>query len=271
MTKVALTIAGSDSGGGAGLQADLKTFAFHRIHGTSAITCVTAQNTVRVTAVIPLSAKMVQAQIGAVAEDIGVDGTKTGMLFNAEIISAVADSVREWKLNTLVVDPVMVSRAGVQLIDNAAVECLVDRLFPLALLVTPNIYEARLLTGMEIKDLEDMKRAAAKIQSLGAARVLVKGGGMDGLLRGTDVWFDGREWETLSGKTVNTINTHGTGCTLSAAIVANLCAGRSLKASVMRAKHYVTSALEASLSIGRGSGPLGHFFPLPSSSSIHDE
>lgn len=259
----ALTIAGSDSGGGAGIQADLRTFAFHCIHGTSAITCVTAQNTVEVTRVDALLAVAVVAQITAVTQDIAVQAVKTGMLLNQEIITAVAAQMKSLAINNLVVDPVMVSRTGAQLIDDAAVVTLRDTLIPLAAVVTPNRYEAQLLGDLEIHSLDDMKLAAQRIHQLGAKVVLIKGGGMAGKLRGVDVWFDGNQIEVLTTALVDTTNTHGTGCTLSAAIAANLALGNELLTSVRRAKEYVTTALKHSLSIGKGQGrPVGHFFPL---------
>ena len=260
--RVALTIAGSDSGGGAGIQADLRTLAFHCVHGTSALTCVTAQNTLEVTRVDALPAVAVIAQIQAVVQDISVQAVKTGMLLNQEIITAVAQQIEVLGIGNLVVDPVMVSRTGAQLIDDAAVATLRDTLIPLASVVTPNRYEAQLLSGLEIHTLNDMKAAAQRIHQLGAKVVLVKGGGMAGNLRGVDVWFDGHQIETLTTVMVDTTNTHGTGCTLAAAITANLALGNDLWTSVQRAKEYVTTALTYGLDIGKGSGPVGHFFPL---------
>jgi hydroxymethylpyrimidine/phosphomethylpyrimidine kinase len=259
---VALTIAGSDSGGGAGIQADLRTFAFHRVHGTSAITCVTAQNTLGVTRVDAISPAAVVAQIDSVAGDLGIDAAKTGMLLNREIIDAVANQVEKWQIKKLVVDPVMVSRAGAQLIDDSAIALLREKLIPQALIVTPNLYEAQLLSGLEIKTLDEMKSAAEIIYQLGVSTVLVKGGGLKGELRGVDIWFDGQNWETLATETVKTNNTHGTGCTLAAAIAANLSLGKDLRQAVKEAKNYVTTALKYSLNIGKGTGPVGHFFPL---------
>lgn len=259
---VALTIAGSDSGGGAGIQADLKTFAFHQVHGTSAITCVTAQNTLGVNRVDALSPVAVIAQIEAVAQDIGIHAAKTGMLLNADIISAVVKSVQSLGLQGLVVDPVMVSRTGAQLIDDAAIATLRSELIPCATILTPNRYEAQLLSGLTLESLTDMQAAAQKIYQLGPAAVLVKGGGMTGELKGVDVWFDGQELQTITTTTVDTANTHGTGCTLSAAIAANLAAGHAPLAAVKLAKTYVTKALRHALEIGQGQGPIGHFYPL---------
>lgn len=260
---VALTIAGSDSGGGAGIQADLRTFAFHCVHGTSAITCITAQNTLGVTRVDALPPAAVVAQIQAVVEDIGVQAVKTGMLLNQEIIAAVAQQIETMAIDNVVVDPVMVSRTGAQLIDDAAVATLRDKLIPLAAIVTPNRYEAQILTGLEINSLDDMKAAAERIyQALGAKAVLVKGGGMVGELRGVDIWFDGDRMETLTTILVDTTNTHGTGCTLAAAIAANLALSQERRWAVQQAKEYVTTALKYALDIGKGQGPVGHFFPL---------
>jgi hydroxymethylpyrimidine/phosphomethylpyrimidine kinase len=259
---IALTIAGSDSGGGAGIQADLKTFAMHCVHGTSALTCVTAQNTQGVLRVDALPAEAVVAQIAAVISDMVVLATKTGMLLNQEIIEAVASQVKQLGLKNLVVDPVMVSRTGAQLIDDDAVASLKKLLIPLSTIVTPNRYEAQLLAGLEIDSLQDMQEAARRIQQLGETTVLVKGGAMAGSLRGVDVWFDGQELMTLRTEMVETNNTHGTGCTLSSAIAANLALGKDLLLAVQLAKNYVTTALKYSLDIGLGSGPVGHFFPL---------
>jgi hydroxymethylpyrimidine/phosphomethylpyrimidine kinase len=262
MTKIALTIAGSDSGGGAGIQADLRTFAFHCVHGTSAVTCITAQNTVEVSRVEAIAPETVSAQIEAVVTDLGVNAVKTGMLLNREIIEVVAQQIKKWELKTLVVDPVMVSRAGAQLIDDRAITSLREVLFPLALVVTPNRYEAQLLSGRAIDSIEQMKTAAEVIHSLGAATVLVKGGGMQGTCKGTDVWFDGEQHHILEVTAIDTKNTHGTGCTLSAAIAANLAVGEPLLSAIQKAKDYLSEALKFSLEIGAGSGPVGHFFPL---------
>ncbi len=260
---VALTIAGSDSGGGAGIQADLRTFAFHCVHGTSAITCVTAQNTLGVMRVDAMSPEAVVAQIQAVCEDIGVQAAKTGMLLNKEIIAAVAQQVEALEIQNLVVDPVMVSRAGAQLIDDEAVNILCHTLIPLAAIATPNRYEAQIMSGLEINTLDDMRDSAQIIHDKFQAKVvLVKGGGMSGSGRGVDIWFDGQKLETLSVKQVETQNTHGTGCTLSAAIAANLARGYDLFTAVQQAKAYVTNALSYALDIGKGQGPVGHFYPL---------
>lgn len=269
---VALTIAGSDSGGGAGIQADLRTFAFHCVHGTSAITCITAQNTLGVNRVDAMSKTMVKAQIEAVVKDIGVQAVKTGMLLNEEIIIAVAEKIETLQISSnipqnsipqLVLDPVMVSRTGAQLIDNNAVKALQERLIPLSEIVTPNRYEAQILSGIEINSLEDMKNAAyILVDKLTLKAVLVKGGGMSENALGVDIFFDGDTIKVLRTEPVYTKHTHGTGCTLSAAIAANLAKGENLLTSVEKAKKYVTTALKSSLAIGHGQGPVGHFFPL---------
>lgn len=259
---VAMTIAGSDSGGGAGIQADLRTFAFHCVHGTSAITCVTAQNTLGVNRVDAMPAEAVAAQIEAVVMDIRVLAVKTGMLLNQEIIRTVAKKLAAIGFANVVVDPVMVSRTGAQLIDDDAVQSLTRLLLPLAAIATPNRYEAQILAGMEIATLDDMQQAARKILSLGVKAVLVKGGGMSGELRGVDVWCADGQIEVLRTETVETPHTHGTGCTLSAAIAANLALGKSKLVAVKDAKAYVTQALKHSLAIGQGQGPVGHFFLL---------
>ncbi|NJL45872.1 MAG: bifunctional hydroxymethylpyrimidine kinase/phosphomethylpyrimidine kinase [Leptolyngbyaceae cyanobacterium SM2_3_12] len=259
---VALTVAGSDSGGGAGIQADLKTFAFHRVHGTSALTCITAQNTVGVTRVEAMAPEVVLAQIEAIVTDIGVQALKTGMLLNQDIIQAVADYLRTLPDLPIVVDPVMVSRTGARLIDDGAIATLVAALIPQAHILTPNRFEAELLSGLAITTLADMQAAAVKIHQLGPKAVLVKGGGMAADLKGTDVWFDGQGITVLTTETIDTTDTHGTGCTLSAAIAANLALGQDSLNAVGQAKDYVTTALKHSLRIGRGQGPVGHFFPL---------
>jgi len=259
----ALTIAGSDSGGGAGIQADLRTFAFHQVHGTSAITCVTAQNTVGVQRVDALLPEAVSAQIESVVTDIGVQGVKTGMLLNEGIIQATAQMIQTYGLEPiLVVDPVMVSQTGAQLIDDSAVAQFQQTLVPLAVVVTPNRYEAQILAGQDINTLDDMKSAAQIIYRQGANAVLVKGGAMSEPAQGKDVWFDGDQLDVLTATPVTTKNNHGTGCTLSAAIAANLALGKDLKTAVQASKTYLTTALEFSLDLGQGTGPVGHFFPL---------
>lgn len=258
---VALTIAGSDSGGGAGIQADLRTFSFHAVHGTSALTCITAQNTQGVTRVDALPTDAVIAQIEAVVDDIGVQALKTGMLLNQPIIEAVTAYLKGLTNISCVIDPVMVSRTGAQLIDEDAIAAL-KQLIPIATVLTPNRYEAELLSGQSIETLDDMQMAAQAIYDLGANAVMVKGGGFEGDLRGIDVWYDGDTLTKLTTRCIDTPDTHGTGCTLSASIAANLALGHSALESAKRAKDYVTKALDYSLRIGSGQGPVGHFYPL---------
>lgn len=262
MTKIALTIAGSDSSGGAGIQADLKTFAMHCVYGASVVTCVTAQNTVGVTQVTEMSMPLITAQIEAVGSDLAVNAVKTGMLLNAAIITTIAQQLKQRNWQQLVVDPVMVSRTGVKLIDDLAIASLQELLIPQALIVTPNRYEAEILSGLTIDSVEQLKQAAIAIYQSSKTVVLAKGGGLPGDEQGVDVWYDGQEIKILFNQTIATKNTHGTGCTLSAAICANLALGQDLWQSVVNAKNYVTNALKHSLDIGAGNGPVGHFFPL---------
>jgi hydroxymethylpyrimidine/phosphomethylpyrimidine kinase len=257
---VALTIAGSDSGGGAGIQADLRTFAAHRLHGTSAITAVTAQNSVGVTDWLALPPRLVASQIEAVATDMPVAASKTGMLASAEIIGAVADAAARLRLGPLVVDPVMVAKSGDRLLDAAAERAYVERLFPRAALVTPNLFEAEALLGRPVRDLAAMRDAARALAALGARAVLVKGGALAG--EAVDVFFDGERLVEIPGPRVDTRNVHGTGCTLSAAICARLAQGEPLLDAVRGAKAYLVEALRRSYTVGHGRGPVDHLHPL---------
>ena len=259
---IALTIAGSDSGGGAGIQADLRTFSFHRVHGTSALTCITAQNTTGVTRVDALPPEAVIAQIAAVTSDFCVGSAKLGMLLNGEIMAAVASELRDRPIANLVVDPVMVSRSGDKLIDDAAIETLRQEILPLADVLTPNIFEAQILIGDEIATVEDMMMAARELGSLGPKAVLIKGGALKENPTAIDVWSDGKSCKVIETERVETNNTHGSGCTLSAAIAANLALGLESEKAIRDAKDYVTEALRNSLSIGHGNGPLGHGYAL---------
>lgn len=262
MTLIALTIAGSDSGGGAGIQADLKTFVRYRVHGTSVITCVMAQNTRGVSQVESLRVSLIQAQIAVVATDLRPHAVNTGMLFNSEIINQVTQLLKKYRLQPLVIDPVMVSRTGDLLIDQQAIATLRSELIPQATILPPNYYEAEILSGLTINNLEQLKQAAIAIQqSSGVPVVLAKGGSLSGKEQGVDVWYDGQELKTLIKQTVNTSNNNGTGCTLSAAVCANLALGQDLWQSVVNAKHYITQALLHSLDLGAGNGLLGHFSP----------
>lgn len=251
----ALTIAGSDSGGGAGIQADLKTFAVLGVWGMSAITSITVQNTQGVTGVSDVPPDVVAAQIRAVATDLGVDAAKTGMLSSAAIIEAVADAVEEARIANLVVDPVFVSKHGHPLLREDAVDALRKRIVPLASLVTPNLAEAAGLSGSDVETRDDMQRAAETVLSLGAKAVLVKGGHLRGD-RAEDLFVDGWRSEWVSGERIDTPHTHGTGCVLSAAIAAHLARGEETLAAIRKAKEFVTEAIRHALSLGEGIGPV---------------
>ena len=255
----ALTIAGSDSGGGAGLQADLKTFAALGVYGTCAITAITAQNTQGVTAIEPLSSEMVTAQMEAIAGDIALHATKIGMLANAAIVEAVAAAIQELELPLVVVDPVMVAKSGDPLLDTDAVMVLRVELLPLALVVTPNLPEAEVLAAMTIASPRDVQEAARRIHALGPRAVVIKGGHGTGADL-VDVLFDGRDFLEFHTARIETRNTHGTGCTFASAIAAYLARGRSLVAATEQAQQYVAGAIRHGLSIGHGHGPLDHFW-----------
>ncbi len=257
--KTAMTSAGSDSGGGAGIQADLKTFAAHGVYGTSAITAITAQNTVGVTSVLPLPSDIVTAQIEAIAGDIGADAVKIGMLASAAIVEAVAAAIDTLELPQVVLDPVMVSKSGDTLLEEEAVAAMRTELLRRALVVTPNAREAEVLAGMTIGSLEEAREAAHRIHRMGAAAVVVKGGHLPGA-EAVDLLFDGREAIEFRAPRVDTRNTHGTGCTFAAAVAANLALGLPLRDAVDRAKRYVTGAIANGLTIGHGHGPVDHFW-----------
>ena len=260
--KCALTIAGSDSGGGAGIQADLKTFAARGVYGMSALTAVTAQNTVGVQGVFELPAELVGLQIDSVVSDIGVDAVKTGMIANAGIIAVVAAKIKEYKLLYVVVDPVMVAKGGDRLLDPDATQALKELLIPLAEVVTPNAHEAEALTGISIESLADMQRAAEAIHQLGAANVIVKGGHVDAFAgESVDVLFNGTDFTLLRAERIESVNTHGTGCTFASAVAAELAKGSSLLEAADIAKRYVTAAIQGSADwkLGKGHGPLNHF------------
>lgn len=258
--KRAMTIAGSDSGGGAGVQADLKTFAALGVYGTSALTAITAQNTLGVTAVLELHPDLVAAQINAVLSDIGTDAVKTGMLANSGIIQVVADRARGYSFSNLVVDPVMVAKGGDRLLQEEAVEALRNLLIPLATVVTPNLPEAAVLLGRSVESLEDARQAARDIVAMGAKSAVVKGGHLQG--DAVDVFYDGRELREFAAPRVDTTSTHGTGCTFASAIAAGLAQGMAVEDAVARAKEYVTEAIRNSFSLGGGHGPLNHFFKV---------
>jgi len=257
---VALTIAGSDSGGGAGIQADLKTFAVLGVHGTSAITAITAQNTTGVTDILELPVALVSEQIAVVVEDMGVQAAKTGMLSSAAIIATVADAVQRYQIRNLVVDPVMVAKGGAKLLRDDAVAALRERLIPLAAVVTPNLPEAAALLGREIQSLEERRQAARDLVAMGARVAVVKAGHAEGDV--IDVYFDGSQLVELSGERIQTPNTHGSGCVFSAAITAGLARGEDPLDAVRRAKNFITKAIANSLEIGRGHGPVNPAFGL---------
>ena len=257
---IALTIAGSDSGGGAGIQADLKTFHAFGCFGTSAITAITVQNTRGVTGVHPIPIHTVRGQIAAVAADLPPAACKTGMLATAELVRAVADSIREHALPNFVLDPVMVATSGDRLLDADAQQTIVEVLLPLSACVTPNLDEAALLVGHPVEDEEGMRRAARALVERGARSALLKGGH----LRGgelVDVLWDGHEWHAWRRARVETRSTHGTGCTLSAGIAAGLAHGRPLRQAVEDALDYVHRAMRAAPGLGAGHGPLNHLVP----------
>ncbi len=261
-----LTIAGSDSGGGAGIQADLKTFSALGCFGMSAITAITAQNTTGVRSIHPVPVPILVDQIDAVVEDIGVDAVKIGMLHAPEVVQAVAAAIDRHRLGSVVLDPVMIATSGAVLIDAAAVEVLVRELFPRALLVTPNLDEAAHLVGRPLAGERDMEDAAARLLEMGARAVLVKGGHLPGARVSDLLAMASGERVWLRGERVETGNTHGTGCTLSSAIAAYLARGQGLADAVQAARLYVRGALEAGADVrtGRGSGPLNHgYAPVP--------
>ena len=254
---VALTIAGSDSGGGAGIQADLKSFHALGVFGTSAITAVTVQNTLGVSGVHPIPVDTVRAQIRAVAEDLHPAACKSGMLATAELVRAVADSIREHRLARYVLDPVMVASSGDRLLDQDAERAVAESLVPLAALVTPNLDEAAVLVGFPVEEREGMRRAAAALVEMGARAALLKGGHLQSSEL-VDILFDGREWHEWRRPRLDTRSTHGTGCTLSAAVAAGLAHGRPLTRSVEDALGYVSRAMHAAPGLGGGHGPLNH-------------
>ena len=255
----ALTIAGSDSSGGAGIQADLKTFAAHGVYGMSAITAITAQNTLGVIEWQALPADLVAAQIEAVVGDIGVDAVKTGMLANAAIVEAVAAAVQSLDLPHLVVDPVMVAKGGDRLLDEEAVGAIRTELLPQAHVVTPNVPEAEVLSGMSIGSLDDMREAGLRIVGLGPRVVLVKGGHLAGP-ESIDVACSREGTVEFRGPRILTQHTHGTGCTLASAIAANLACGLSDTEAIRAARGYVEGALRHAPGLGKGHGPLAHFW-----------
>lgn len=266
--KNVLTIAGSDSCGGAGIQADLKTFSAHGAYGMSVITAVTAQNTQGVLAVQDISLDIIAKQIEAIFEDILVDGVKIGMVSQVQTIEIIAEKLRHYAPEIVVVDPVMVSKSGYHLLNREAEETLIKKLLPLAMVVTPNIPEAEVMTKMSIRNFAQMEEASKVIYQMGAKSVLLKGGHLE--KDSTDLLYNGREFHYFSSPRIATKNTHGTGCTLSSAITANLARGYSLQESVSQAKEYITIAIQHSLSIGKGVGPTHHFYSLYKKAGLNE-
>lgn len=260
--NVALTIAGSDSGGGAGIQADIKSMQANGVFAASVITAVTAQNTRAVTQAFDLPLDLIAAQIDAVFDDFEIKATKTGMLSSAGIIEMVVAKVDEWRIDPLVVDPVMVSTSGFALLQEDAVESLKQLLIPRATLVTPNTHEAAHLTGIEITSVAEAEQAARQIFEMGQASVLVKGGHLEGEDEAVDVFYDGEAIAYFRAPFIDTPHTHGTGCTYASAIAANLAKGMDMHAAIGAAKEYVTQAIRHGLDIGKGGGPTHHFWFL---------
>ena len=258
---IVLTIAGSDSGGGAGIQADLKTFHAFGVFGASAVTAVTAQNTVGVSAVHPIPLEVVRAQIEAVLDDLPPSAVKTGMLATASVVSATARALAARGLDSYVLDPVMISTSGQRLLDEEARATLVTELLPLARVITPNIHEAQALTGRRVRTVAEMRAAARALVRIGAGAALVKGGHLPGE-EAVDVLWDGRDERVWRRPRMQSPGGHGTGCTLSAAIAANLALGTSLASAAGRAIGYVARAIESAPALGRGLGPIDHFVPV---------
>ena len=260
-SKIALSIGGSDSGGGAGIQADLRTFMALNVHGCSAITCITAQNSMEVNCVEAVDKVTLLSQIDTLFSDFNINALKTGMLLNERIINDTASKLKSYSIPK-VIDPVMVTRTGSKLLEDSAISAYKKLLLPIADIVTPNIFEANLLSNLEIKNKEDIELSASHIIELGAKAVLIKGGGLKNM-QGKDFYFDStgkRKWFT--NKFVNTKNTHGSGCTLSAGICGHQALGFDLIESIKRTKVFVERSLEKSYKIGSGPGPLGHYQSL---------
>jgi hydroxymethylpyrimidine/phosphomethylpyrimidine kinase len=264
--KRILIVAASDSGGGAGIQADVKAVTLLGGFAMTAITALTAQNTQRVAAVLPIPPEFVEQQIDAVMQDIGADAVKTGMLFSAETINAVARKLRHYRISAVVVDPVMKSKGGDTLLQESAIAALKEQLFPLALAVTPNLDEASLLCGIEIDSLDKMKDAARQIRAMGPQTVVIKGGHLQGDC--VDLFYDGSTFTEFSSPRIMTANTHGTGCTFASALAAEIANGYSMREAVGRAKQFVQSAISCSVSLGKGHGPTNPFAPIARQSGL---
>ncbi|WP_179088164.1 bifunctional hydroxymethylpyrimidine kinase/phosphomethylpyrimidine kinase [Paenibacillus odorifer] len=255
----ALTIAGSDSGGGAGIQADLKTFQELSVYGMSVLTAVTAQNTLGVQGVYPVTLDAIIQQLDSIGLDLQPDAVKTGMLFNSDIIRIVADKIKYYGWSNLVIDPVMVAKGGSTLLLQEAVQSLISHLLPLALVTTPNIPEAEMITKMTISTIEERKKAAKIIHGMGSKYVVLKGGHDTSTTAVTDLLYDGQEYTLLESSRIQTRHTHGTGCTYSAAVTAELAKGKSVAEAIQTAKAFIQAAIEDELGIGAGHGPTNHF------------
>lgn len=257
--KKALTIAGSDSGGGAGIQADLKTFNAFGVFGMTAITALTAQNTVGVQGIFEVSPEFITEQIKSVMTDIGADAAKTGMLANEVIVNIVAEAIEKYRIPNVVVDPVMIAKSGDALLSETARRTIKDRLIPLATVVTPNVFEAEAILNMQIITLDDMKIAATELKETGCQWIVVKGGHLQNEAEAIDVAFDGKDFHLLKSPRFETKNTHGTGCTFSSAIAAGLAKGYEPLKAIQRAKEFISEAIQKSFPIGKGHGPTNHF------------
>jgi hydroxymethylpyrimidine/phosphomethylpyrimidine kinase len=266
MMRTALTVAGSDSGGGAGIQADLKTFAALGVFGMSAITAITAQNTCGVTNIRALDGEIIRDQIAAVYCDIAVDAVKIGMLADAEITMVVAEALKVHGARNIVVDPVMISKSGSHLLKPDAVAALKEYLFPLADVVTPNLHEASAIVGFPVEDRQGMEKAALAIKDMGPRHVVVKGGHLPG--DACDLLYDGNKFTTFANKRIDTIHTHGTGCTFSSAIAASVAKGATMEDAVREAKRYITMAITHGFALGKGVGPTHHFHELYSKAGL---
>lgn len=267
--KTALTIAGSDSCGGAGIQADIKTMTVNGVYAMSAITALTSQNTTGVTDILEVTPEFLEKQLDAVFEDIRPDAVKIGMVSSATLIHTIAKALHRHKAQNIVVDPVMVATSGSRLLQSEAVLALTEELFPLAVLITPNIQEAEILSHTTIKNENDMLCAAKIISKNCGNAVLLKGG--HNVNDANDLLYDGNEYHWFNGKRINNPNTHGTGCTLSSAIAANLAKGLSLEQSILLAKEYISGALSAMLNLGQGNGPMNHAFALSGKFAVKGE
>ncbi len=256
--KTALTIAGSDCSGGAGIQADLKTFAAHKVFGMSVITAVVAENTSRVISIENMPPNCITDQITAIFEDIKVDAIKIGMLPNEICMKTVAQELQKYHPNNIVIDPVMVAKGGCALMMDNSVKALIDNIIPLADILTPNIPETEAITGINIKTIDDMKIAAKQIYNMGAKNIIIKGGHLDG--DAIDILYNGKNYYTYTTERIQTKNTHGTGCTFSSAIASNLANGMNINDAVKYAKDYITNAIKYSLNIGKGHGPTNHLY-----------